>query len=194
MPFTMTPAGVLNQIYTTRVLLTDWLNESVKKISRLGNPGSAGNQQALWRAFEGATNAALEKATQTATVIISDQSNAATSSGQHWAGVEHVLVLGFTRVHPLNATKTLEASFGIPAPVDAIIDTSNGQKPLIVRGVDFASAAGITESVGAMVDFLEDALVYTDIEDTVHVGGWTYSEAKSGLLSNPRLIDSVSNS
>lgn len=192
MAFTMTPAGVLDQIYTTRITLEDFMAEKVKKVSRLSNEGVAGNMQSFWQAFEATTNAGLMLATQSAEVIITGQSTTITSTGQNWAGVEHVLLLGFTRVHPLNPAKMLTASFGIPAPVNAIVDTSEGRqgKPFMVRGEVFPGA-DVTEALGAMVDFLEDAIVYTDVAGTVHVGGWSYSEAASGLYSNPRIIDGV---
>lgn len=192
MAFTMTPAGVLNQIYTTRLSLEDFMTERVKKISRLANIGATGNMQAFWRAFESQTNAGLILANQSAEVVISAQS-LTIADGNH-SKVTDLMVLGFTRAHPEYPSVVLKATFVIPAPIDAIVNDTPGSigLPIYTRGIDFATAADPNEALGAMIDFLEDAIVYKDQGGTFHVGGWTYSDSRSRLMTASRIIDGIS--
>lgn len=191
MAFTMTPAGVLNALYTTRIRLRDFMDEDAQKVTKLANVGSSGNMQAFWRAFESVTNAGLIKANQQQDIVISAQSTTI-AEGNH-SKITDAMLLGFSRAHPDYPSKLVVASFVIPAPVDGIVNETTGSKglPIYERGIDFATAAGVTEALGAMIDFLEDALVFTNPEGEVTVGGWTYSDSRSRLFTKSRIIDGI---
>lgn len=192
MAYTMTPEGVLNQIYQTRLTLRDYMDEEVQKVSRLANVGDAGNIELFWQQFEAMTNAGLMKGSMQSIVALSGLSTTI-ANGNHSKVTDNML-LGFTRTHPDYSNVLLTASFVIPAPVNAIVNETTGSKglPIYERGIAFDEVAGIPQGLGAMIDFLEDALVYQDQGKEFHVGGWTFAEDRSRLFTKSRIIDGIS--
>lgn len=186
------PAGqlIVDSLYTVRFTLEDFMTERIRKVTKLSNFGAAANLQAAMRVFESVTNAGLVKATGSIDLDITGQKIAATEAGEHFAVVKEILYISFEKPHPLDATQTITATFGIPAPKDAIVNQTPGNigKPIMVRGISFAAAAGLTEALGALVDWLEDAITYRTF-GTTYVGGWTYADSRSGLASVAGIID-----
>lgn len=179
---------VANAIYSVRTTLEDHLSEQVRKVSRLRNGGGAGeNLQAAMQAFEALTDAALVNATASIVVAVSGASQ--TKGTDKFSMVVLSLVLGFERAHPLNAAKTITTAFLIPAPADAIID-DNG-RPVYTRGETFTNASGPAEILGSLIDWLEDNMVYEAIDGSVTVGGWTFVDGRSGLISSASVLEGV---
>lgn len=193
MPITFTPT-VINQYYKVRLTQRDFFKERAKKVSFLYNAGNAGNLQSAFRVYEAASEAGITIATASQELLVSDWSTTTTSAGQN-AKINDVLVLGFYKSHPLNDGLQVEAYFGIRSPVNAIIDLTGSTvgvgKPIMERGIDFATAASVVEGLGALVDWLENALVFKSQEpagENLYAGGWTFDMGLSGMVSNPRNI------
>jgi hypothetical protein len=188
MTVTVLPTPILNAIYTARVHVTDHAAESKTKITRLANAGAAGNLVASLNALEGLMHASLDRLGVTQQMETTVTAGAASTSGLYTLANLR-LVLGFEREHPLNPSKIITAGYAIPSPVNAIVSTANPKRPVMVRGIAFSATSGPTEDLGALVDWLEDALTYEDVTGEIHAGGWTYVESRSGLASVSGVID-----
>lgn len=188
MTVTVLPTPILNSIYTSRVHVTDHAGEGKLKITRLSNAGAAGNLVASLNALESLMHASLDRLSVTQQMETTVDFGAASTSGLYTLANLR-LVLGFQRDHPLNSAKVLTAGYAIPSPVNAIVSTANPKRPVMERGITFALAAGPTEALGALVDWLENALTYEDVTGEIHEGGWTYVESRSGLASVSGVID-----
>jgi hypothetical protein len=188
MTVTITPTPIINAVYTARVHVTDHAGEGKTKVTRLGNAGNAANLVASINALESLMHASLDRLSATQQLETTVTAGAASTSGLYTlANIR--LVLGFERVHPLNPSKIITAGYAIPSPVNGIVSTTNPKRPVMVRGISFGSAAGVTEALGALVDWLEDALTYEDATGDVNVGGWTYVDSRSGLATVTGVID-----
>lgn len=186
MAFTIA-VNTANADYIIRLTQSDALHESVRKVFTVHNVGS--HVQDAMRSYEVVTQASIDEAGAGIDVPVTGASTAVGTSGM-FPKIGDQLVLGFYRTHPVDASKTLRKVFVIPAPEPATYDLTT-LKPILSRGVDFATALGgadRTEVLGALVDWLETALVY-DHDGTRYNGGWTYSEAMSGLISTAREYD-----
>lgn len=172
--------------YIVRLTLSDFIDESVRKVFTVRNVG--GNIQNAMRVVEAATQSAFEKAGASIAVGVTGASTTTTSLGA-FPKIGDQLVLGFDRPHPLDASRLATAVFVIPAPHPDVYDLAT-LKPDMIRGEDFATAlaADRPTALGALVDWLEDALVM-EVFGTVYAGGWTYREARSALISTPREYD-----
>lgn len=180
---------VINALYNTTVGFIDQADEKTRKVSRLYNAGNAGNLQYALNVLAAVSHAGLQTVSvkQSVPVTLDGEPNV-TLSGLYTL-VNLRLILGFERVHPLNPAKIISAGYGIPAPINAIVTATNPKKPLMTRGVTFAAAATDPERLGALVDWLENALTYEAADGTIYTGGWTYSEARSGFGSVTGVID-----
>lgn len=188
MPVTIVDVPV-GSIAKVNARFIDQADETARKITRLASVGVAGNINALYNAMLAMTHAGVIglSATQTINTALDGEPNV-TLSGLYTL-VNLRLVLGFEREHPLNPAKTITAGFSIPAPVNTIVSATNPKRPLAVRGVTFAAAATDPERLGAIIDYLETALVYKAADDVDYIGGWTYVESRSGLAAVSGVID-----
>lgn len=173
-------------VYSVRLTHADDFGEQVRKVFKINDTGTTDEDlEAFLQAYEALTDAGIVNASAS---IDAGLTGANTSVGTgEFNKVNYLLVLGFQRVHPLNAGKIATTSFAIPAPADVIVD-ANGA-PVMTRGTGFAAAAGVSEAMGALVDYLEDNLTMTPIDGTTYVGGWTYAAGRSGLVSRASVID-----
>lgn len=188
---------VANAFYTTRLTVTDYNGEDVRKVNLLKNLADIGGTgkssiQKFWRAYETLTEAAHSKATGSIEVLISGQKSTATATGQN-AKISDRLVLWFTQPHPLNANRDIWASFVIVAPVNEIVNQTppNAGQPIMDRESGTSNLTDYTtpeEALGALVNYLEAALSYTAVDDSVTVGGWDYVGSSSALVTVPRII------
>jgi hypothetical protein len=181
---------VTDGIYRLNTTLRDQIDEEIRKVSRLHNPGTGDNVEDAMQAFEALTDAALVGTSASITVPITGASTTIGTSGD-FSYVKEVIVLTFTRAHPLNAAKVVKQTWAIPAPVQAIytgVTINIGTDP-----GDFASAGGVTETLARLIGWLEDHLIYEDITGAITVGGWTYQPGMSGIISQPRILDGVPN-
>lgn len=179
---------VLNGIYNTTSSFIDHAGESKRKVVRLANAGNIANLNNQYSALESLSLASLYKASVSQQLEVDVDASPASTGGIY--SLSNIrLVLGFERGHPLNPSKIVTAGYSIPAPVNAIVSTSNPKRPVAVRGVAFADAGGATELLGALIDYLEDALTFEDVTGDITVGGWTYVESRSGLGTVAGVID-----
>jgi hypothetical protein len=185
MPFTIAVDEV-GADYIIRLTQSDALAESVRKVFELRNL-AAGNVQAVMRAYEGLTQAALEDAGASIDVAVTGASLTVGTAGM-FPKIGDQMILGFDRPHPIVTNTTLVVrNFIIPAPhPDTYLLTT--LKPDPVRGINFAAAASRKEALGALIDYLEDALIY-EHDGIKYAGGFTYREARSGLISTTRQYD-----
>lgn len=192
MAFTL-DTNTINKHYQVYLTQRDFNLEKGRKATKLYNAGNASNVQSLYAGYEGLSQAGIIRASANISVDVSGFNTEVDVTLGLNAKISDVLILGFRRVHPLSTTgRIIKAYFGIIAPHNDVV--SDGSvipigKPVMVRGVAFAEPpAGRTEMLGAMVDFLEDALTFTAVDDTTYNGGWTYDPALSGLISKPRIV------
>lgn len=185
-PEILTP--VANGIYNVNITFRDHAEEEARKVTRLANVGGLIN--AALAATADVTHAGIVRmsASSRATIDMGVAEPNITMNGLYTL-VNQRLILGFQRAHPLNTSKIIIASYGIPAPQNAVVTATNPKKPLMTRGITYANAGGLDEILGSLVDYLETALTYEDITGQVTVGGWTYSEARSGLVTTNGIID-----
>lgn len=182
------PTLILNGIYNQTARFTDHAAESKRKVTRLANAGNVANIENQASALESLSLASVDRYSLSQILDTDVDPSPASTSGLY-SLVNLRLVLGFERAHPLNASKLITAGYAIPAPVNGIVSATNPKRPVAVRGVAFADAAGVTELLGALIDFLEDALTYEAVDGVIYVGGWTYNESRSGLATVAGVID-----
>lgn len=172
--------------YNIRLTQGDALAESIRKVFTVRNVGS--NVQNAMRAYEGISQAGIEDAGASIEVIVSGASTTVGTAGL-FPKVGDQLVLGFDRPHPITPAKLVTKAFVIVAPHPDIYDLGT-KKPVMIRGEVFADAlaADRATALGALVDWLEDALLY-EHDEVVYAGGWTYRESRSGLVGQSREYD-----
>lgn len=177
----------------THILQTDYNGDTVKKVNLVLDKHditAAGESsiELFWRAYELVSDAALSKVSASLELTVSGQ-NVTPATGLN-AKISDRLVLWFYKEHPLNPTKTVWASFVIVAPVNAIVVAGGADAgaPIMTREVSLTDVASALERLGAIVDYLEEALRYTDVADVPHDGGWTYSPDDSHLVTVPRKV------
>jgi len=185
MPSTIGVA-TLNATYKVRLRQRDVLEEELNKHFTVSNTGASGNLQAALRAYESLSQAGIVKSSAAIDANYSGASTTIASAGL-FPKVGDLLILAFSRTHPVDASRIHTQEFAILAPVPAIYDTAT-KKPIMVRGVTFALAAGATEALGALVDWLEDSLVL-EVYGTEYVGSYTYDEPNTRLISIPKTYD-----
>jgi len=83
--------------------------------------------------------------------------------------VSAFMQLNFTQVDPINAAKTIEKAWRLPAFIEACRGSDN--TPVIAAAGTGSTAARI----GAVVAFLVDNLCGVDASGAPIVGGWTYA-------------------
>lgn len=181
--------AVQDDVYNVNLTFRDHADEQGRKVSRLANAGAATNLEASINTLLQLTHAGLVKAnaTQIVTVQVEDEP-IITLSGLYTLTKQR-LILGFQRAHPLNGAKIVTAGYAIPAPINTIVSATNPKRPLYVRGVTFAAAANDQERLGALIDWLEDALTYEAVDGVIYEGGWTFVDSRSGLASVAGVID-----
>lgn len=173
--------------YTTRLTVRDYNGDRVRKVNRLLNLTDVGGAaesslQLFYRAYETIQSAALDNPSAAQEVEITG-AKSTTADGNN-AKVSDRLVLWFSKEHPLNPAKVVWASFIIVAPVDAIIGTGGAAgEPVFTPDVTLADAATDPERLGAMIDYLEDAITYLAVDGNYYNGGWDYSAQYSRLVS-----------
>jgi hypothetical protein len=188
MPITIADA-VEDAVYNTSITFRDHADEQGRKVSRLANVGDAGNLAAAMNVVAAVSHAGIVKATASQLVVVDlDAEPNITLSGLYTLTKQR-LILGFQRAHPLNAAKIVTAGFGIPAPINTIVSSTNPKRPLYTRGTAFASASTDILKLGALIDWLETALTYEAVDGIVYVGGWTFVDSRSGLASVAGVID-----
>lgn len=177
MPATIA-TNVLDADYTVRLVQGDVMQESTRKTFKVRNINS--DIQNALRAYEGISQAAIEDGSANISTDITGANTVATGLGL-FGKIGDFLALTFVRAHPIVAGRTVERTFVILAPHPDIYDTGT-KKPVMVRGETFATALAGTRpmALGSLVDWLEDALIY-EHDEVPYVGGFTYSEARSGL-------------
>lgn len=180
----------LNSIARITAGFVDQADERARKVTRLASLVSAENVGYVINHLNDLSHAGLVSLSVTqsvaATLEVGDED--VTLSGLYTL-VNLRLILGFEREHPLNPAKTITAGYAIPAPVNAIVSATNPKRPLMTRGTALSAAATDLTKLGAIVDYLETALVYTAADGVDYVGGWTYVEARSGLATVAGVID-----
>lgn len=186
MPFTLTQ-DIANQDYTVRMTHRDFMGEETRKVSKIRNVGS--ELEAFLNAYllvsDAGMNASDVSATLDASLALAPDSNPVQSQ---WSAVYHYVVLTFRRVDPVNASKNIKKEFVLISPVETAIDAPTGALQ-ITQGVAFGAAANTAERIGAMVDFLENSLVFTDGAGATQAGGFTFDPLSSGLISVPRVLE-----
>lgn len=181
MPFTIDPAPATGAYLTTNFRHVGYNNEKIAKGNVLYNAG--GNFQSAMRAYEGLTQAGIVSPNVTQSYTVTGQNTVATSLGQY-AKVGDFLMLRFEREHPVAtmAGTIIYNEFMVLAPHPDIIDEENPADPVdMVRGVSFALAETRPQALGALVDWLEDALTVTVLK-VRYPGNWTYAGAILGGL------------
>jgi hypothetical protein len=182
------PTLILDAIYNQSARFTDHAGERKRKVTRLANASNAARLEEQANALESLSLASLD-AYNLSQQVETDVTPTAASSSGIYSLVNLRLVLGFQRVHPLNPAKIVTAGYAIPAPVNAIVSTTNPKRPVYTRGIPFATAANPAELLGALIDWLEDALTYEAVDGVVYPGEWTFLDARSGLGSVAGVID-----
>lgn len=188
MPITLDGVDV-GKTYTLNFGFIDQAGESARKVSRLKvvqDADDPSNVAAFVADLSHAGVSSLTGKLELATDL--DLEPNITLSGLYTLNNLR-LVLGFEKVHPLNPSKIVTTTFSIPAPVNAIVSSTNPKKPLMTRGGLLAAATTDLTKLGALVDYLEDALVYKAADGADYAGGWTYVEARSGLATVAGVID-----
>lgn len=175
---------IADAVYNIRMTAEDVIGERVRKVFTLAN--TTNSLEDALQAYEGLQEAGTVSVSASLDAEASGF-NATPSQAGLWAVTTDMLVLGFSRVSPDNPQKTWVTSFSIVSPHPDIVDTD--LSPKMVRGVTFAMAGGRTESLGALVDFLEDSLTKESADGTIIVGGWTYDPNRSGLVRTSSLLD-----
>jgi len=187
MAFTIS-GDVLNGLYEIRILQTDVLAESIRKSFEIANI-AAGSVQNAMRAYEGISQASIDTANVSIGTTVTGASATVTSLGL-FPKIGDQMVLGFDRPHPIVTNRSLVTrSFVVLTPHPDVINLTT-LKPEMVRGELFPGATR-TEALGSLVDFLEDALTYVH-DGVTYVGGFTYREARSGLIGAGRQYDADS--
>lgn len=187
MAFTIS-GNVLNGLYEIRILQTDILSESIRKSFEISNITTGSVQNAM-QAYEGISQAKIDSAAVSIGTTVTGASSSVTALGL-FPKIGDQMVLGFDRPHPITTNRTLVTrSFVVLAPHPDVIDLTT-LKPNMVRGTGFPGA-NRAEALGSLVDFLEDALTY-EHDGVVYVGGFTYREARSGLIGAGRQYDADS--
>lgn len=181
---------VLNSIARITIGFVDQANERARKVTRLASLGSAENIGHVVNHLNDLSHAGYTslKISSTVAAALESGDETVTLSGLYTL-VNLRLILGFERVHPLNPSKTLTAGYAIPAPVNTIVSATNPKRPLMTRGTALSAAATDLTKLGAIVDYLETALVYTAADGVDYVGEWTYVDARSGLATVAGVID-----
>jgi len=195
MAYTVTPTPTLNAYVQTNLRQVDFTGEPIVKNFLLYNANNAARYQEAMQAYESISQPGIASASVSQKLIVSSQ-NTTAGSGGAFPKSGDVLILAFTREHPVSsmAGTILTAEFAIIGPHDDIVGTPVEGEPLapvMVRGVAFSAAADRTEELGALVDWLEDALVVTILK-TRYPGDWTYSAAKTRFASLIKQYDTLS--
>lgn len=191
MAFTVTPAVVTDSYVKTQLRQRDYTNEPAQKGNLLFNAG--GNYQLAMRAYESLSQAGIVSGTISTQHVLSDQNTVATDLGQ-WPKSGDVLILAFTREHPVPAMAgtILTNEYAIVAPHPDIVGTvgvgNPTPAPIIVTGESFGTAATRPEALGALIEWLEDSLVVTILK-TRYAGGWTYDPIATRFVSFPKQYD-----
>jgi hypothetical protein len=178
--------ATLNAVYKVRLRQRDALAEELNKHFQVANTGAAGNLQAALRAYESISQGGIVNASASIDAAYTDPSVTIGTAGM-FPKIGDLMVLVFTRAHPDVPSRIVTREFAVLAPHPDTYDTAT-KKPVMVRGVTFADAAGRTEALGALVDWLEDSLI-TEVGDEITVGGFTYNETESRLISIPKTYD-----
>lgn len=168
----------------------DQANERARKITRMASVGAGENIGLVVNHLNAISHAGINSVsvTQSVAATLEAGDSDVTLSGLYTL-VNLRLILGFEREHPLNPAKTLTAGYSIPAPVNEIVSATNPKRPLMTRGTALNAAATFLTRLGAIVDYLETAIVYTAADGVDYVGGWTYVESRSGLATIAGVID-----
>lgn len=82
--------------------------------------------------------------------------------------VSAFMQLNFTQVDPVNAEKTVERHWSLPAYVDTLRGSDN------LPTVATAGSGSVAAKLGRIIDFLVDALAFEAADGSIVVGGWTY--------------------
>lgn len=193
MAFTVTPAVATGAYVKTSLKQRDYNNEPAQKGNLLYN--SAGEYQLAMRAYESLSQAGIATATISTQHVLSDQNTVATDLGQ-WPKSGDVLILAFTREHPVPAMvgTILTNEYAIIAPhpdIVGVVGVGNPTPaPVIVTGESFATAATRPEALGALIAWLENSLVVTILK-TRYPGGWTYDPVATRFTSFPKQYDGL---
>lgn len=183
-------AVTLGSIARLTMGFVDQANERARKVTRLASIGDDENIQYIAEHTNNLSHAGLTSLSVSQSILtaLDSDDGDATLSGLYTL-VNLRLILGFERVHPLNPSKIITAGYAIPAPVNDIVSATNPKRPLMTRGTALDAAATPLTQLGAIVDYLEDALVYTAADGVDYVGGWTYVDSRSGLATIAGVID-----
>jgi hypothetical protein len=195
MAYTVTPTPPINSYIKTNLVQVDYTNEPIKKGFLLYNALNANNYQLAMRAYEGISQPGIKSGSIAQQHVLSAQNTTATNDGG-WYKAADVMILVFTREHPVAsmAGTFIDNEFAIVGPHGDIVDESGAfPVPIMTRGIDFATAANRPESLGALVDWLEDALV-VEVLKVRYPGEWTYNAAKTRFANLPKQYDSLSTS
>ena len=179
----------LTNITRQTIGFIDHAGERAKKVTKMASVLAVGNIEYVIQTLATLSHAGMNSLAVSVQAAVDLDSEPIVSVSGLYTLANIRLVLGFERVHPLNEAKIITAGYAIPAPVNDIVSSSNPKRPVMVREVTFAAAATDEERLGALVDYLCDALIYEDATGAITVGGWTYVESRSGLATVGGVID-----
>ena len=125
------------------------------------------------------SNAQMLKATLFAgTAFIGMKGAALAAASNH---VSDRMELTFTKVNPVNAAKTVAKTIAVPAPLDALIDTTS--KPY--------HPVTTSTPLNTLNTDLAASLNYLGANGTLYPGGFAYANGESGFVSVADQIDGM---
>lgn len=183
--------SVEDAVYRLTMPLLDFQNEKIRKQFRVANVDDM--LQTALRHFDNLTQAKADDPTASIDAGLTGFKTTA-GSGTVESRIANFITLTFSKAHPLNANKTVYAYFTILAPATAIvnettkaliIDTETGE----IGTTTTTAATNLPEQLGALVNWLEDALIYTAVNDTDYVGGWDFQPTLTTIGTLPKVVD-----
>jgi DNA-binding phage protein len=173
---------------TVRLLEEDYYSEQLNKVTTLDPAMTDAEVAAMLQVYENLSNAAHISAAVGTTAKITGMSTVASAGPEGRISV--YAVLSFERQSPLNAAVTLTKEFIIPAPLITLLDSNDETHTRLIAPDTGAGAGTPAKWLGDLVASLQDNLAtYIKAADTIVVGGWTYNDSKSAIITAPRAFD-----
>lgn len=180
MPITLSSLAAASYKVLT-FTMRDWRGETITRSIKLAGDITDADVVAILTRVEGLSNAVIDKAWLSTIQTASGMSTVPAATAEPLVAIQGKF--GFSVVDPLNASKTINRSFYLPAYVASL--NSNG----VVQYTP-APNGGVTpqELLGELIQLLENNLAF-ELHDGTHAAGMNFDAGATGFFTAASVTD-----
>lgn len=182
---------IASAIYRVTLPMRDFQSEQLRKQFRISNNG--GNLDVLLQHFDNITQARFVDPSASIDAGLTGMKTVA-GTGTVSSKIANFINLSFSKVHPLDGTKTVYTTFLIPAYRQEIFDEAT--KTIIYDPAGLVGTTTVTPGTtldmqfGALINYLAATLIYHAADNVDYVGGWTFQPGLVTAGTLAKVVDS----